>query len=197
MVALFNNRKLRTQDYFSLGYVYLILLGIARESLYYGILGINIVEFSTITDILLSPIAYLTKHPIVLLILLLMLSWLYVQPKLDKKYKNKNWYKKLYQYQKQDSNVNESDNQTRVLYFVMLMVTTFFLGTAIGAGVKANQRMMEKNFKSSDFIEFKDMGRLEGKIMGQNSAFVFFVKKDDVHVSVCPINENIVWIEQH
>ncbi|NJK83951.1 MAG: hypothetical protein HC912_09240 [Saprospiraceae bacterium] len=50
------------QDYLSIGYLYLLILGILSDSIYYGMLGINILSYSTILDVLLSPIVKLTDN---------------------------------------------------------------------------------------------------------------------------------------
>ncbi len=47
------------QDYLSLGYLYLVVVGILFDAIFYGILGINIIHYSSILDVLLSPIAFL------------------------------------------------------------------------------------------------------------------------------------------
>ena len=40
-----------------LGYLYLIILGILKESILYNQLDINILKYSSIMDIMISPIA--------------------------------------------------------------------------------------------------------------------------------------------
>ncbi len=53
------------QKFASFGYVFLIALGIMKESVFYYQININILKYSALTDILMSPIADLTSHPIV------------------------------------------------------------------------------------------------------------------------------------
>lgn len=43
-----------------LGYVYLLLLGIASESIHFAMLGVNVIDYSNVLDVLLSPIALVT-----------------------------------------------------------------------------------------------------------------------------------------
>ena len=59
------------------GYLFLVILGIARESIFYNQLGINILNYSTIMDILISPVSILTSHPLVFIIFILMIVSLY------------------------------------------------------------------------------------------------------------------------
>ena len=49
------------QGIVTLGYIYLILMGILNESLYYNQLGVNILNYSDVLDILISPIAKMTS----------------------------------------------------------------------------------------------------------------------------------------
>ncbi|RZK57783.1 MAG: hypothetical protein EOO91_09510 [Pedobacter sp.] len=46
------------------GYLFLVVMGILKESVIFYQLGINILKYSTLMDILISPIATLTTHPI-------------------------------------------------------------------------------------------------------------------------------------
>lgn len=50
-----------------LGYLYLIVLGILNQSIQYGLIGINILNYVAISDVLFSPITILTSHYIVLI----------------------------------------------------------------------------------------------------------------------------------
>lgn len=96
------DRELRIQDYISIGYIYLLLLGIIRESIFYGFMGVNIMSYSHIMDILLGPVAYLTSHPILSLIFLLFSYWVIIQPRFHRKNREKKWYKKFFNVERRD-----------------------------------------------------------------------------------------------
>ena len=49
-------------QFLPLGYLYLIILGILKQSLLYNQLGVNILNYSSVMDILLGPIADLTAN---------------------------------------------------------------------------------------------------------------------------------------
>ena len=51
------------QDYLSFGYLYLLLLGIVSESIYYGLLGVSVLSYSDVLDVLLSPLTQLENEP--------------------------------------------------------------------------------------------------------------------------------------
>jgi hypothetical protein len=46
--------------YLSVGHIYLLLLGVTSDSIFYGLLVINIISCSPLLDVLLSPITHLT-----------------------------------------------------------------------------------------------------------------------------------------
>jgi hypothetical protein len=50
----------KLQTFLPLGYLYLIILGILRDGVFFYMLGINFLKYSSIMDILISPISELT-----------------------------------------------------------------------------------------------------------------------------------------
>lgn len=56
----------------TLDYAYLLILGVANQSLFYGLLGANFLAWSDVLDVLISPIALLTDHPGRLAVLVLL-----------------------------------------------------------------------------------------------------------------------------
>ncbi|MBC5837492.1 hypothetical protein [Flavobacterium muglaense] len=73
------------------GYIYLVVLGIMKESIYYYQIGINILKYSNIMDILISPIADLTSNPIILIGFFIFISLLFLTSIYISKNFNKNW----------------------------------------------------------------------------------------------------------
>lgn len=72
-----NNKLSDTQSVLSIGYIFLIIPGIIKEGLIYGQIGINILNYSDIQDILISLIATmfadLTSVILCLIIILIVL----------------------------------------------------------------------------------------------------------------------------
>ena len=86
----------KIQNLLPIGYLYLVLMGILKESLLYYQLGINILKYSTIMDILISPIADLTANPVLLgpaVILFFILPFLIIRFLSAKS--NKKWVQKI------------------------------------------------------------------------------------------------------
>ena len=84
------------QKFISFGYLYLILMGLLQESLFFNQIGINILNYSSITDILVSPIAILTSHPILLLALVVISAILFTIPNYLSKRSHKIGFKKVF-----------------------------------------------------------------------------------------------------
>lgn len=190
---------LTLQDYLSFGYLYLLLLGIARESLYYGILGVNIISYSNVLDIMLSPVVYLTKHPIVFLIVFAFVFWIAIQPKLHKKYKDKKWYSKIFNVKQRDE-IYSSTNTTLIpkeMPVLALIIASFLLGTGVGSGTKVLDKMEAKELKMTNTLTFMDGVQKEVRILGQNSNYIFYVEKGDRNVSVSPIAGVVKVIEKY
>ncbi|MFV8351923.1 hypothetical protein [Flavobacterium sp. XS2P14] len=76
------------------GYLFLVVLGIIKESIYYYQVGINILKYSNIMDVLISPIADLTSTPIILFGFTILILILSLASLLISKNFNKDWLKK-------------------------------------------------------------------------------------------------------
>ena len=60
----------KIQHLLPLGYLYLVIVGILKETAFFYQIGINILKYSSIMDVLMSPIATLTTHPLIFVHLL-------------------------------------------------------------------------------------------------------------------------------
>jgi len=47
------DKRWSIQDYLSLGYLYLLILGIFKDAVFYGYLGVNFINYASVQDILL------------------------------------------------------------------------------------------------------------------------------------------------
>lgn len=122
------------QKFISFGYLYLILMGLLQESLFFNQIGINILNYSSITDILVSPIAILTSHPILLLALVVISAILFTIPNYLSKRSHKNWIQK--NILKNKPNLNETETRTffsnLVIMFFLTTLLCFFLELDLG-----------------------------------------------------------------
>jgi len=54
--------QMNIQDYLSLGYIFLLILGVFHDTIYYKFLGINILEYSSVLDVLISPVSVIAGN---------------------------------------------------------------------------------------------------------------------------------------
>lgn len=172
-------KNLGLQEYLSLGYLYLMILGLVSDTIFYKQFGINILSYSSISDVLISPINLLTSNYIVLMVLLLIVVsvFLYVGFILPKMKKN-----------------SENSKQMTVgmgLKAVSIFLFTFTIGIEIGRGYKYKVQIMEGKTIPDHIITFTDSKKVEGKILGQNSTYLFFVSKNEKSVIIFQISNSI------
>ncbi|MEL7118040.1 MAG: hypothetical protein AAFO07_01320 [Bacteroidota bacterium] len=188
-----NNRSI--QDYLSLGYLYILALGILHDAIYYGFMGINILKYSNILDVLLSPIVYIADHLLILVALVIMVIFLLVfffyQPKLHARYKEKEWYKKSFNVKKLDEQFEKMHNVNGIVLLTSIMVFSFFIGSALGSGGSMAEKLKNKEFKPDTTILFSDTEEREVRVIGQNTEFVFYVEEGETTVTAAPIKGNI------
>lgn len=183
--------ELKIQDYLSFGYLYLLILGIVRDSIYYGFMGINIIRYSDIMDVLLSPIAYLSQEYVLFFIFVCITYWVIIQPSFHKKHRSKKWYKKIFNVEKRDEKYKEPRLIPRELPLIALMIASLLLGTGLGRGIKTADKIQATELEMLDEIHFMDGESEKVHVIGQNSSFLFYVRTDEKEVSVSPINGTI------
>lgn len=180
------------QDYLSFGYIYLLLLGIVSDSIYYGMVGINVISYSTILDVLLSPIVRLTDNIVLpaIIIVLPVIGYFYVKlivflekRKHEKMKKNDNSSQKI--------KLQQLSMRTVWFAFTCLIIFTTFMGYGVGGGSKQREYLETGEFKTNKVLEFQD-GRTEAvRVIGNNSEYVFYLEVGKDTVSVSPIKDNI------
>lgn len=189
-------KDVRLQDLLSIGYLYLVLLGIMKDGIYYGLMGINIIDYSSIMDVLLSPISYLVKNPITSIILFLFCFWILYQSKFHKKYRERQWYKKMYDVKKRDEVYSKQGMSVKSIWIMAGIVASFFLGSTIGSGQKTSKKIENKEYEMKDVIKLQNGAVDTVKIIGVNSNYIFYIKKEDAGVSILPIFGNVALIKK-
>ncbi|WP_289659902.1 hypothetical protein [Flavobacterium panacagri] len=172
------------------GYLFLILMGMLKDSIYYYQLGINILKFSTITDILISPIVYITSHPIILItIFLLFASHLYL-PKFLSKNKDKKSIQKTFDLKPDEELTIEERksyyNQIAIKTLAVILLS-FFMGTGLASGYITSQRITKGALDYNYKLNFNDEKPQEVNLLGTNSLYCFYVEKGQRHIKIAPI----------
>lgn len=191
-----NRSTFRLQDYVSLGYLYLLLLGALRESVYYNFLGINFISYSDPLDILLGPIAYLASNPVIFLVFAVLTFLVFNQPRFHKRNREKAWYAKRLDVEKWDKVFDHPNPYKGLLPLLLLLIGSMMLGTGLGQGMKTGQKMKNGFEEYEDRITYLD-GKIEDvKLLAQNSKYLFFVEPGMKKLTVAPI-ENVFKIQEN
>jgi hypothetical protein len=182
----------RLQSFLPFGYLFLVVLGILKESVFYYQIGINILRYSSLMDILLSPIVDLTSHPVFLVAFCALLFSLYFTVYLlpTRNYKRQ-WVKRLTS--SRGSSTDLSANEVKSKFANLLVLTlaiclfSFFLGIGLGNGIKVSKNILSKNLTSNCYLTFNSDETKEIYLIGSNSVDVFYTEKGNKNIKISPV----------
>lgn len=175
------------------GYLYLVILGVIKESIFYYPLGINILKYSSIMDILISPIADITSYPILILFFVVIGVVLFFFKKYLLKNISKESTRKFLKMVDEESISKEEINRradTNLIMIFFAMLICFFLGFGIGGGYKLADRIENGtlNFKKhSQVLNFNTGDSKEAYVIDHNSMYYFYIEKGKKNIQICPI----------
>lgn len=182
----------KVQNYFSLGYLYLLVLGLISYSIFYGLIGVDIVSYSNVLDILLSPIILFTSKISIMLVVIGVILIGYYYPKFRLKYLNKNLAKDgdSKNYEKKLGKLNKFSASIPVL------VLSLYLGIAVGGGLKYKERIEQGTLNFDHQITFSDGKRHEVSMIGTNSEYIIYVISGTKQLTISPIDGYVRRIEK-
>ena len=192
--------KLGLQDYFYIGYLYLIILGIVSDAIFYGIFGVSYLNYTTILDALISPISLLTNNWILSLFLIVMfgLMYLYFTKWMFKFYaylRVKKWYQKIYNIEKWDKKYEQLKSKKNILPGMMFVFFLLFVSMRTGMGIGMKQKYNNKEIIPNYTLVFKDNTKLDVRKIGQNSAYFFYFIPGEKVITATPITDNLKQIK--
>lgn len=185
------------QGILSIGYLYLILMGILNQTLYYNQLGIDILEYSTILDVLISPIAKIANKTSGTLFFLSLIIISFFLPSYLSKHKDKAWFHssfKLPSYS--DKEEVESSLLKKFLFLSALALFGFFIGSGVGGGYKVSNKIAANEIEYNDNLTLMSGETYPVAILGKNSAYLFYLTKESKTVKVTPISGTVKSIEE-
>lgn len=178
------------QDYVAVGYLYLLVLGIASDSLFYGALGINIIRYSTVLDVLLSPVVHLTDQvafPLVIFGIPL------VGLAITRVFVRKGGGEVPLQI---GGRVRARlGPMTFWAGFSGMVIFSAYLGLGLGGGQALKSALDQGRLSMDHRLTFQDGSAVDVRMVGNNSTYAFYVVEGSRVVSVSPIHENIRSIE--
>jgi len=193
-------KKLDLQDVFYIGYLYLIILGIVSDAIFYGIFGVSYLNYTTILDALISPISLLINNWKISLFLGLMffVMYLYFTRWMFKVYaylRVKKWYQKMYNIEKWDKKYEELAKKKTIIPGMMFIFFLLFISMRTGMGIGMKHKYNTKEIIPNYTLVFKDNTKLNVRKVGQNSAYFFYFIPGEKVITATPIADNLKQIK--
>jgi hypothetical protein len=180
----------KIQNLLPLGYLYLIILGIVKESLYYYQLDINILRYSSIMDILISPIADLTTEPIILIAVLFLIALSILLQYVFSRNSHKEWVQKFVNQKKSGKVLSKEEIKATIsrvfVVFCMTALSSFFFGLGIGNGMKLVKKIKTDKLMYNHKISFESDKSEEVHLFDNNSSYYFYLTKGNQNIKIAP-----------
>ena len=181
----------KIQTLLPLGYLYLIVLGLLKESLLYYPLGINILNYSSITDILISPIADLVSKVELIIALIIICLILYGIQTFLFSYRNSRWSQKILHRFELAPETSKKEMQKVLFPVFVLLIAIELLSLFVGYGL-AGGKMLSKKIINSDYTYNYKLNFNSGKsediyVFDSNSSFYFYVTKGSSNIKIVPV----------
>ena len=187
---------MKTQEYqgiLSFGYIYIVILGILKEAFFYSQLGVDYFKYSTIADVLISPISDITSSTTRILVFLGLVILTFRVPVWIAKKKEKSWVKKVFKIDgdKELKNIQKHLSDMFIMLFCVGLMG-FYVGRGAGSGSRVSKKIKEGKVEFEDKISF-----INGKtdtiyLIGKNSSFLFYLPKGKTEIEITPINNGML-----
>jgi hypothetical protein len=184
-------KELSIQDYITLGYLYLVILGIINIVIYYSSFEINIFDYISITDILLAPVNMLFlsyEFTAMVIIAVGILSYLSKFLAIGVNYILEKWAIKF-------NYPIRSVAFSPVLVFIILF-SYVFLVLSVDMAESVKQRVDNKAFKPNTILTLSDNAQKNVKVIATTSMYIFYVELGENIVNIMPISGNVKSIKK-
>ncbi|QWT88007.1 hypothetical protein KBP46_09345 [Chryseobacterium sp. PCH239] len=174
------------------GYLFLVIMGILKESVFYYQIGINILKYSTIMDILISPIATLTAHPVILIALIIIVVFSFAFPSFLSKQANrdKKWALKMASLKEHKTMTKEAiENHFTNMFvrFLAMMLLSFFVGIGWGEGLGLTRKIKENKLKYDYKLNYSDESSDQVHLIGSNSMYYIYLAQGNKTIKIAPV----------
>ncbi|MHC0441934.1 hypothetical protein [Flavobacterium sp. 3-210] len=172
------------------GYIFLVIMGILKESFFYYQLGINILKYSTIMDILISPIAEFTSHPVILISILGLFIFHSFLPKILTKHSGKKIVQKAFELESTEG-MSETEMKS---YFngisiksLAIVLSSFFLGYGIAGGYFVSSQIKNNKLKYKHTLNFNSGESEQVYLINNNSLYYFYITKGSKTIKIAAL----------
>lgn len=178
--------KINIQEALSLGYVYLLVIGLVTDNIFYSALDINIMNYSNFLDILTTPINLLINNYIIPITLIIIGFIMYYLNKYQHQTKEK----------KTGIKISKFEMNRKFVISMALLTFGFYVGLGWGMASGTSERIKKGEIKPLHEIIFNNGKQLKVRIIGQNSAYIFYVPENTNKVIITPITNTIFQIKK-
>lgn len=141
-------------------------------------------------DILISPVADLTSHPIIIVGLLVLILFMYMIISTIAKKQDKIWVRKLIGIADNNTITTQEINSkiaSAVLKYIAIVVFAFFTGIGIGGGRKIANKIKNNKLEFDYKITF-NAGESENiSMISSNSLYYFYLTQGQKAIKIAPI----------
>ncbi|WP_316830426.1 hypothetical protein [Pedobacter aquatilis] len=172
------------------GYLFLVVLGILKESIFYYQIDINILKYSSLMDILISPIATLTSNLVAFVGVVLFAIVLYAYPAFLAKKRDKKWAQKLSSLKNAESLSEEQIANHFTSFFAVLFACglfSFFIGIGLGQGKKLAKRINNNTLKYDHVLNYSGGESEVVYLIDVNSVYYFYLTKGSKRIKIAPL----------
>lgn len=172
------------------GYLFLVVLGILKESIFYYQIDINILKYSNLMDILTSPIATLTSNLVVFIAVIIFAIILYAYPAFLAKKLDKKWAQKLSGLKNSGTLSEDQVKNHFTSFFAVLLACglfSFFIGIGFGQGKVLAKRINNSSVKYDHILNYNSGEAEIIYLIDVNSVYYFYVSKGSKTIKLAPI----------
>lgn len=175
-----------------LGYLYLVALGVLKEATFLYQLNINILNYSSIMDVLISPIATMTSHPLVFAVIISIFLICYTIPGILYKYDDRPSVQKMFDLKKTKKDYPETEIREYYLFkaagFCAVFLLSIYLGYGFAEGNMTAKKMKEGSLKYKYRLTYTDGESKIISLVETNSLYYFYVAQGDKSVTIAPVS---------
>jgi hypothetical protein len=172
------------------GYLFLVVMGILKESIFYYQIGINILKYTTIMDILISPVATLTAHPVVLIVTTGFILLSYAYPTYLVKRRDKKWAQRLSGLKNPETlSEEEVESHFSKLFTIVFAIglLSLFLGIGLGQGKNLSKHISNNELTYDRKLNYSNGESEDIYLIGTNSIYYFYLSKGNRSIKIAPI----------
>jgi hypothetical protein len=180
------SKEFSIQDYITIGYLYLVLIGVINIAIYYSSFNINIFDYIAISDILLAPINMLFldyMNTLMILIIIGIISYLskFLFLGINKLFENYS--------NKINKPIPTIVYRPEIMF--ILLFSYIFLVMSINMTNRVHTKVKNMTYKLNTTLTFSDNSQKDVYVIAITSVYLFYVEKGEDMVTIVPIGGNV------